>query len=85
MTPTEKLLLEAHKTPMVPLTEICEAYFSMCPKRAMYLASKDQLPVPTFRLSRSQKSPRFVSIPVLAGYIDEMQQRATAAWAKSQV
>lgn len=40
-------------------------------------ASEGRLDLPTFRLSESQKAPRFVSIRDLAEYIDEKRKDAS--------
>lgn len=72
------LLLAEFGTGHIPV-ERCAHHFGMKADEAKRAATRQQLPVPTFRLG-SQKSPWLVSADVLAGYIDERQKHATEEW-----
>lgn len=61
--------------------EKCAHYFGKSASDAKADAARQKLPVPTFRLG-SQKSPWLVSADVLAAYIDQNKQAATANWQK---
>ncbi|MBJ9162348.1 pyocin activator PrtN family protein [Citrobacter farmeri] len=56
------LLLAEYETPTVPLSEICEMYFGIKPSTAEGNAAREELPLPTFRIGESQKSPRLVRL-----------------------
>ena len=45
----------------------------------------NELPVPTFRASASQKAPRLVHIEDLAHWLDEQRAKARKEWERSQV
>ena len=62
--------------PVVALETVTEQFLDISINTAQRKARLNELPFPTFRLGESQKSPWFVSIEDLAGYID--QQRALA-------
>lgn len=85
MTDTEMSLLAIHRAPAVPLNAICEQYLNLNPKSANALAAINELPLPTFRMSESRKSPRMVAVKHLARYIDARANGAAKEWEKSQV
>jgi hypothetical protein len=51
----------------------------------MKRAARNELPVPTFRLTSSRKAPLMVSADALGGWIDKQEAEARAAWERSQV
>lgn len=73
------------KTPTIPLADICERYFALSYEEAMKKAARNELPVPTFRLTNSRKSPLMVSAQALGDWIDKTEATARAAWEHSQV
>jgi len=70
------LLMAEYETPTVPLAEICEKYLGLKPRTAEDKAALGQLPLPTFRLGTSQKSPRLVHLQDLAELIDQKRKEA---------
>ncbi|MDP2491844.1 pyocin activator PrtN family protein [Vibrio splendidus] len=62
--------------PIVALEAVTEQFLDISINTAQRKARLNELPFATFRLGESQKSPWFVYIDDLAGYID--QQRALA-------
>lgn len=74
------LLLAEFGTGQIPV-ERCAAHFGMGSDEAKRAASRQQLPVPAFRLG-SQKSPWLVSAEALAGFIDARRDAAAAEWRK---
>ena len=78
------MLWATFEKPYVPLTEICEEYFGLCPKRAKAEAAAQKLPVPVIRLSDSRKSPYMVKLKDLAAYLDSRHQIHTKDWEKVQ-
>ena len=85
MTKTEQMLLEVHKSPALPLEDICDAYFNLNPHSARVAANAHALGVPTFRLRESNKAPFMVHLSDLAEYIDTRAAQSRAEWATSQV
>ncbi len=73
---TMLLLMAEYETPTVPLAEICEKYLGMKPSTAESKAALGQLPLPTFRLGDSQKSPRLVHLQDLAELIERKRKEA---------
>lgn len=78
-------LLSRFESPTVKLEDISEEYFGMKKEKAYERAAVNQLPVPTFRASESQKAPRLVHVDDLARWLDEQRARAREQWEKSQV
>lgn len=74
-------LLAVHRSPVVPLREICERYFGLKPAIADRRARLRQLPVPAYRLT-TQKSPWLVSIVDLARHLDDTRAKARSDWDK---
>jgi hypothetical protein len=58
---TALALMAIYQSPHVPLREVCERYFSLSYEEALPKACRNELPVPTFRLTSSRKSPLLVS------------------------
>jgi hypothetical protein len=78
-------LMSIYKAPVVPLSEICDRYFSLSYDEAMRAAARNELPVPAFRLRDSRKAPMMVSCQALGDYIDACEEKARASWLHSQI
>ncbi|MGG4608667.1 pyocin activator PrtN family protein [Providencia sp. Me31A] len=70
------LLLAEFETSQIPLADIAERYLKMNPTTAERKANAGELPIPTYRLNDSQKSPRIIHINDLATYIDKQRNDA---------
>lgn len=82
---TAFLLMAQYERTALPLNEISEEYFGLSPEEANRRAKLNRLPVPTFQLVQSQKSPRLVHIEDLAKHIDTQRSEARTSWEKSQI
>lgn len=82
---TEIALLAAHRSPVIRLDAICEKHFNMSYYNANVKAARNELPIPTFRLTDSAKAPVMVHVSDLAAYIDAKAKEAKEDWLKSQV
>jgi hypothetical protein len=82
---TSLALMDIYKAPAIPLAEICERYFALSYDEALKRASRCELPVPTFRLTSSRKSPVMVSCEALGDHIDKFVAKATQEWERCQV
>ncbi|QZA80267.1 pyocin activator PrtN family protein [Deefgea piscis] len=82
---TAFLLMAQYERATVPLSEIAEQYLGMTVPVAQREALMNNLPIPTFRLRESNKSPLLVHIDDLAEHIDKVRATAKRAWEKSQV
>lgn len=82
---TSLALMSIFKTPTIPLVDICDRYFSLSYEEAMKKAARNELPVPTFRLTSSRKSPLMVSAESLGNWIDRTEAEARVSWERSQV
>ncbi|QKJ65266.1 pyocin activator PrtN family protein [Deefgea piscis] len=81
---TAFLLMAQYERATVPLSEIAEQYLGMTVPVAQREALMNNLPIPTFRLRESNKSPLLVHIDDLAEHIDKVRATAKRAWEKSQ-
>lgn len=81
---TSLALISIHKSPTIPLSEVCDRYFSLSYAEAVRKAARNELPVPTFRLMDSRKAPLMVSAEALGCWIDKQEQKASADWMRSQ-
>lgn len=77
-------LLARFETPTVKLEDICAEFFGMSKEKAYERASVNALPVPTFRATDSQKSPRLVHIEDLGRLLDAQRSKANEEWKRSQ-
>ena len=84
MSPTEMQLLAVHRTPAVPLADICDKYLSLSYREASRKAAMNALPLPAFRMTDSQRAPYMVRITHLAELIDRSTECAKASWDTSQ-
>lgn len=82
---TSLALMAIYKSPAIPLAEVCERYFALSYEEAMKKAARNELPVPTFRLTQSRKAPLMVSAEELGTWIDKTQAEARSMWERSQV
>jgi hypothetical protein len=81
---TSLALMSIFKAPHVPLREISQQYFGLSPEEAQKRAARMALPVPTFRLTNSQKAPLMVSCEELGAYIDDCAAKGRKAWEHCQ-
>lgn len=77
---TEFALLVRFESTTVKLTDICEEFFGIAEKTAMQKSKGQDLPVPTFKLRNSQRSPTLVNIKDLAAFIDKQHALAKSDW-----
>ncbi len=82
---TSLALMSIYKSPAIPLSEVCERYFSLSYEEALKKAARNELPVPAFRLTNSRKAPMMVSAEALGTWIDKTEAEARALWDRSQV
>lgn len=82
---TSLALMSIYKSPAIPLIEVCERYFSLSYEEALKKAARNELPVPTFRLTTSRKAPMMVSAEALGDWIDKTEAEAKALWQRGQV
>lgn len=82
---TSLALMSLYKSPAIPLADICERYFALSYDEALKKAARNELPVPTFRLTSSRKAPLMVSAEELGNWIDKTQAEARSLWERSQV
>ncbi len=82
---TSLALMSIYKSPSIPLSEVCERYFSLSYEEALKKAARNELPVPAFRLTNSRKAPMMVSAEALGDWIDKTEAEAKALWQRSQV
>jgi hypothetical protein len=85
MTPTEITLLAVHKSPAIPLVDICDRYLGLGQVEAGRQAALHLLPFPTFKVSASRKAPIMVAVKDLAAHIDHAAECAKKEWQHSQV
>jgi len=77
---TQFALLARFESPTVQLKVICEEFFGYTPKTAEQKAKGQDLPVPTFKLRDSERSPSLINVSDLAVYIDKQHALATSDW-----
>lgn len=82
---TSLALMSLFKTPTIPLAEVCDRFFCLSYEEASKRAARNELPVPTFRLTQSRKAPLMVSAEDLGAWIDKTRDAAAAQWERSQV
>lgn len=61
---------------LLPLDEICQGYFNMSPRRAIWKAGMGALPVPAFRLNSGRKGPMFVRSSDLKKFLEDQVAKA---------
>jgi hypothetical protein len=77
------MLLAQFESPVVKLEDVCNDYFGLTRHEANRKAALNKLPVPTFRLSSSQRAPRMVHLQDLADFIDMQRKNAITSWGRS--
>ena len=77
-------LLARFESPTVKLEEICDEFFGMGKDKAYQRAALNELPIPTFRASDSQKAPIMVHVDDLAKLLDDQRAAARAEWERSK-
>ena len=82
---TSLALMSLYKAPHIPLRDISQQYFGLSPDEAAKRAARHALPVPTFRLTDSQKAPLMVSCEELGNWIDRRAAEGRSAWERCQV
>lgn len=70
------LLMAEYETASIPLAVVAEKYLGMKAETAAVKATDGTLPIPTFRLADSNKSPRMVHLQDLAEHIDHQREIA---------
>ncbi len=80
MKKTEIILFMRFETPAIPLEKICDEFFGCSKGTAKQKASAGTLPVPAFRLGKSQKLPWMIKIEDLASFIDKSYEEAKKEW-----
>ena len=73
-------LLARFNNPVVPLREICVEFFGIQPKTAEQKAKSASLPVPTFKVRDSERSPTMVNISDLGAFLEERYQQGREDW-----
>jgi hypothetical protein len=68
----------------IPLSEVCETHLGLSYTEASRKAATEDLPVPTFRMRDSNKSPLLISAKHLAAYLDQKTAIAEEVWKKCQ-
>ena len=77
-------LLARFESPTVKLEDICDEFFGMGRDKAYQRAALNELPIPTFRASESQKAPVMVHVDDLAKLLDEHRAAARIEWERSK-
>jgi hypothetical protein len=77
---TSFALLARFESPTVELKMICEEFFGYTPKTAEQKAKAKDLPVPTFKLRDSERSPSLVKVADLAAHVDKCYQESKSDW-----
>ncbi|CNK43292.1 Pyocin activator protein PrtN [Yersinia mollaretii] len=72
------LLMAEFEMAVIPLSVLADKYLSMSPATADKKANAGDMPIPTFRIGNTQKSPRMVHVQDLADFIDEQRRKAKA-------
>jgi hypothetical protein len=85
MTQTEIQLLALYRKVAIPLDRVAADYLGIGTSQAMRLATLNQLPFPTMRMTDSRKAPYAVRISDLAAYLDKLHEGASQSWQNSQV
>lgn len=68
------------ESPTIPLKKVCDDYFGCSEGTAKNKAKAGTLPIPAFRLSKSQKAPWMIHTQDLAGFIERKRAEAKNEW-----
>jgi hypothetical protein len=82
---TERFLLEAHKSAVVRLADICDGMLGFKYQEARKQAALNTLPFPVFKVRDSVQSPYLVRVDQLAAWLDARAEEAAQDWKRSQV
>ena len=77
---TNFALLARFGSPTVELRDICKEFFGVTPKTAEQKVKSCDLPIPTFKLRDSERSPTLIKVEDLAAYIDKRYEEARNDW-----
>ena len=80
MNKTEMMLLMKFESPIIPLEKVCNDFFGYSKNTAKQRAKSGTLPIPAFRLGKSQKLPWMVKVQDLANYIERSSLNAKSQW-----
>lgn len=80
MNKIEMMLLMKFESPVIPLDKICYDYFGCSKNTAKQRAKSGTLPIPAFRLGKSQKLPWMINIQDLAHFIEKNSNEAKKEW-----
>ena len=80
MNKMEMMLLIKFESPIIPLEKICNEYFGCSRNTAKQRAKSGTLPVPAFRLGKSQKLPWMINVQDLANFIEQNSTEAKNEW-----
>lgn len=75
------LLMAEFETSQIPLDIVAEKFLKLTPSYADKKATLGELPFPTYRDDKSQKSPRMVHVSDLADWIDKRRSEAKKEFA----
>lgn len=81
---TNFALLARFGSPSIQLEEVCEEFFGITVKTAKQRIKGQNFPVPTFRLTESERAPVLIQVEDLAKYIDTRYSEALAEWQSVQ-
>ena len=81
---TVYLLMAEFGSAAVPLDAVAKKYFGLEIPQAKVKAKRQQLPVPVYRTSDSQKAPWLISVVDLADYLDSQREKAKIDWVRLQ-
>lgn len=76
----ELMLLMRFESPVIPLEKVCDEFFGCSRNTAKQRAKSGTLPVPAFRLGKSQKLPWMIKIQDLANFIEQSSSMAKKEW-----
>lgn len=77
---TNFALLARFQSPVIELKDVCQEFFGVTVKTAKQKIKGQDFPVPTFSLTKSERSPVFMKVEDLASYIDKQYQVASKEW-----
>lgn len=78
------LLKRFNYTKLIRLEDVCEEYFGLNYETAKKRANEHTLPLPAFRIGKSQKLPFVINIDDLAQHIERTSVKAHSEWEKFQ-
>lgn len=76
----ELMLLMRFESPVIPLEKVCDEFFGCSRNTAKQRAKSGTLPIPAFRLGKSQKLPWMIKVQDLANFIEHSSSMAKKEW-----